>query len=132
MKPGGNCLPVHQGLACIQGQWTHKLLSVGAPGEVNAVALQLTFGVPLCTHPGIVFKLTAIPTDTGSILPCTVANRSGISPSHNSIPKRFSQQGTMHQSSNGYLPGRLIMQLYHLFILNDIVQIVAPSLDAKF
>jgi len=44
----------------------HNFASVGAPGEVNAVALQLTFGVPLCTHPGIVFKLTAIPTDTRS------------------------------------------------------------------
>ena len=56
--------------------------------------LQFTFGVPLRTHPGIVFKLTANPTDTGSILPCTVANGSGISPSHNPIPKRFDQQGT--------------------------------------
>ena len=50
---------------------TNKLLSVGAPGEVNAVALQLTFGVPLCTHPGIVFKLTAIPTDTRSNRYCS-------------------------------------------------------------
>ena len=41
--------------------------------------LQFTFGVPLRTHPGIVFKTTANPTDTGSILPCTVANGSGIS-----------------------------------------------------
>ena len=28
--------------------------------------LQFTFGDPLRTHPGIVFKLTANPTDTGS------------------------------------------------------------------
>jgi hypothetical protein len=28
--------------------------------------LQFTFGVPLRTHPGIVFKLTANPTDTRS------------------------------------------------------------------
>jgi hypothetical protein len=82
--------------------------------------LQFTFGVPLRTHPGIVFKLTANPTDTGSILPCTVANGSGISPSHNSIRKRFSQQGTN------------IFLFYHKFFFNNILQIVAPMLDAIF
>jgi len=80
---------------------SNKLLSVGAPGEVNAVALQLTFGVPLCTHPGIVFKLTAIPTDTRSNHHANVfknlhlAIGSGISPSHNSIRFRSVSKGLM-------------------------------------
>jgi len=43
------------------------ILTKWAPGEVNAVALQLTFGVPLCTHPGIVFKLTAYHLISGPI-----------------------------------------------------------------
>ena len=87
LKPGGNCLPVHQGLACIQGQWTNKLLSVGAPGEARGV-LSLAYRYPRPHHPGIVFKLTTNPTDTRSTSQYTLAKRtsgSGISPSHNSI-----------------------------------------------
>jgi hypothetical protein len=69
--------------------------------------LQFTFGVPLRTHPGIVFKLTAIPTDTEVNnlnlqvplqLPSPVVSAfklgSGISATHNLIAFAFSQHGT--------------------------------------
>jgi hypothetical protein len=89
--------------------------------------LQFTFGVPLRTHPGIVFKLTANPTDTGSkwrgLLQSPVVSAftlgSGISPSHNSIRFRFSQQGTN-------AVGSVIRKVF----ANNILQIVAPMLDA--
>jgi hypothetical protein len=43
-------------------------------------------------------------TDTGSILPCTVANRSGISPSHNSIRFRSVSKGlTISVKTRSYL-----------------------------
>jgi hypothetical protein len=106
-------------VACKPGPSGPGLFSRCA-GRGERPYLQFTFGVPLRTHPGIVFKLTANPTDTGSILPCTVANGSGISPSHNPIPKRFDQQGTN------------IFLFYHKFFFNNILQIVAPMLDAIF
>jgi len=73
--------------------------------------LQFTFGVPLRTHPGIVFKLTAIPTDTRAptqfdeaskseactLVTCLrlqgLSRCSGISPSHNSIRCRSVSKG---------------------------------------
>jgi len=45
LKPGGNCLPVHQGLACIQGQWTNKLLSVTCAGRGKRPAFHLLLDI---------------------------------------------------------------------------------------
>jgi hypothetical protein len=60
--------------------------------------LQFTFGVPLRTHPGIVFKLTANPTDTrsngvGFTSDFATLDQASV-PLIISIPKRFDQQGT--------------------------------------
>ena len=41
--------------------WTNKLLSVTCAGRGHRPVFQMTFGVPLSTHPGIVFKLHRYP-----------------------------------------------------------------------
>jgi hypothetical protein len=77
---------------------SNKLLSVTCAGSGHDACLYMT-----CRYLDVHFWYSGLNppltvTDTGSLfIPARVylqAERSGISPSHNPIPKRFDQQGT--------------------------------------
>ena len=74
---------------------TNKLLPVVCyAGSVLALINRLRRGHLRKLYPCYsVYTHSLTTTDTGSILPCTVANRSGISPSHNSIRCRSVSKG---------------------------------------
>jgi hypothetical protein len=83
------------------GKWAFATLHLDQSvmcyaGPLTALVKRLRRGHLRSLHPCYsVYTHSLTTTDTGSILPCTVANRSGISPSHNSIRCRSVSKGLM-------------------------------------